>query len=179
MPTLPPNSLSVGKELTVTGDGTETEADFIQNSLSYQFRVWQADAEGKATDQLFIKPGMTYEILEGTTKVGTGTVDKDGLFSLKAGQVAQFTDMLTKGEGKINYVVEEILPTELEGQYGGVEYTVDDNVNGTTKPEGGQETDFSSFQTGSLSAEDSQIVTFKNKVNVENLGTLKITKEKN
>lgn len=55
-------------------------------------------------------------------RTGTGTVDTDGYFDLKAGQSAQFSNMLTYGDGAAQYIVEEVCillpekPTQLHRQ---------------------------------------------------------------
>ena len=173
LPTLPDKSLTVTKDLVIDGDSAVK--DFLEDTLVYKFRVMKADAEGNATNEFFVTPGMTYTILDGGTAAGTGTVASDGTFSLKAGQSAQFTDMLVKGEGAVDYVVQEIMPDDLTGQYSGVEYEVS-GQGGQTVPEEGPTSDFTSFDTGKLSAESTQTVTFRNKVDVNELSILKISK---
>ncbi len=174
LPTLPEKSLTVTKE--VSSKDTNDATDFITDSLSYQFRVLKTDENGNATDELFIEAGTSYSILENGTVTGTGTVDSDGYFYLKAGQSAQFTDMLVKGDGSTGYVVEEILPDNVTGQYGSVEYEVSGD-GGIIKEEEGPETSFTSYQSGELSAESTQFVTFKNKIDTEKLSEFSLTKK--
>lgn len=168
LPTLPDKSLTVTKELTAS-DGV---GDYIRDSLSYRFRVVKADGTGA----LFLTPGMTYDLLEKGTRVGTGTVETDGTFALKAGQSAQFADMLVKGGGTKSYVVQEIMPDGLTGQYAGVEYTVS-GAGGLTETEDGPAEDFTAFETAVLSAEQTQVVTYRNKVDVSRLSRLQVTKQ--
>ena len=170
MPILLDKSLTVTKELTASGNSSVTE--FLEDTLSYQFRVVKA-----GTEELYIQPGTSYNILQNGVAAGSGTVDESGYFSLKAGQSAQFASMLEKGEGETDYVVEELLPTELTGQYDGVEYEVS-GAGGETRAETGAVSGFTAYQTGILSAEETQIVTYRNQVDVSSLGTLKISKRK-
>lgn len=172
LPTLPDKSLTVTKDLVAEG-GEVT--DYIRDSLSYQFRVVKADEGGDPTNELFIKPGMTYALLENGVKISTETVDANGFFHLKAGQSAQFTEMLRKGDGAAQYIVEEILPDSLTGQYAGVEYEVS-GAGGDTRTGEGPAQGFSAFRTDVLSAEETQTVTYRNKVDTTKLGTLQITK---
>lgn len=173
LPTLPDKSLTVTKELTAE-NGAVT--DFIQESLSYRFRVVKADSEGNSNGELFLTPGTQFDLLENGIKISTQTIDDEGCFSLKAGQSAQFTQMLKKGGGETAYIVEEILPDTLTGQYAGVEYQVSGS-GGNTRTEEGPTEAFTSFRTGLLSAEETQTVTFRNKVDTTKLGTLQITKQ--
>lgn len=175
LPTLPSKSLTVTKEL-VAGENTEVD-QFITDSLSYQFRVVKTDDSGNPTEELFIKAGENYKILDGSmNEVGNGTVASGGIFTLKAGQSAQFENMLEKGEGAKAYIVQEIMPTGLTGQYSSVQYTVGPTVgelqNGTELSE-----NFTSFNTCVMDAEaEVQTVTYRNKVDITKLGQLQISK---
>ena len=174
LPTLPDESLTVTKDLSA-GSATEVR-DFIADSLLYLFRVMKADAEGNTTNEPFLTAGMTYTLLERGAKIGTGTVGEDHTFSLKAGQSAQFMQMLQKGNGATRYIVEEIMPDSLTGQYAGVEYLVSGEGGDTVTNKDPAEY-FTAFQTGVLSADLTQTVTFRNRVDTSKLGTLKITKK--
>lgn len=174
LPTLPDESLTVTKDIAADSDAAVR--DFIADSLSYSFRVMKADAAGNATDEPFITAGMTYDLLEKGSKIGNGTVGEDGCFRLKAGQSAQFTQMLYKGNGASAYVVEEIMPDELTGQYGGVEYLVS-GAGGETVTENDPAEPFTTFRTGVLSAEQTQTVTFRNRVDTSKLCRLSVTKQ--
>lgn len=173
LPTLPDESLTVTKDLTADSDSGVR--DYVAESFEYRFRVMKADEAGNATDSLFITAGTTYDLLENGTKIGTGTVDETGCFSLKAGQSAQFTAMLRKGGGATDYVVEEIMPDGLVGQYSGVEFEVS-GAGGDAKTEENPTEAFTAFSSNVLSAEQTQVVTFRNRVDTEKLGTLMITK---
>ena len=173
LPTLPDESLTVTKDMVTD---TETAVrDYIADSLYYDFRVMKADDAGNATEEPFLVSGMTYKLLENGSVIGTGTVGENNCFRLKAGQSAQFTQMLYKGNGTTKYVVEEIMPDELTGQYAGVEYLIS-GAGGDTITEDNPAEPFTAFRTAVLSAEQTQTVTFRNRVDTTKLGTLKITK---
>lgn len=167
LPTLPDKSLTVTKVLET--DDREA-GEYLENSLSYAFRVIRA-----ADGELFLAPGTTYDLLSGGVKIGEGTVDEEGLFYLRAGQSAQFRDMLTKGGGAVEYVVQEIMPDNLTGQYSGVEYEVS-GQGGETVTEEGPAAEFTAFETDVLSAEETQTVTYRNRVDTARLCRLQITK---
>ena len=173
LPTLPDKSLTVTKDLSADADSQLR--DYIGNSLDYCFRVRKADDAGNVTEEPYITAEMTYELMENGVKIGNRTVDEDDCFRLKAGQSAQFTQMLLKGNGATRYIVEEIMPEKLTGQYAGIDYLVSGN-GGNTITENHPEEYFTAFQTGILSAEQTQTVTFQNRVDTGKLGTLKITK---
>jgi len=173
LPTLPDESLTVTKDLRAATDAPLR--DYIAEGLEYRFRVMKADASGNATQTPFLSAGMTYELMENGVKVGHRTVGEDNSFLLKAGQSAQFTQMLYKGDGATRYVVEEIMPDDLTGQYKDVMYMVSGS-GGETITEKDPSVRFTAFQTPVLSAEQTQTVIFENRVDTEKLGTLKITK---
>lgn len=173
LPTLPDESLTVTKDLSA---GTDTQIrDYIADSVDYRFRVMKADEAGNATDEPFITAGMTYELLENGVKTGVRTVGEDHCFLLKAGQSAQFMQMLHKGAGATRYVVEEIMPDSVTGQYAGVAYLLS-GAGGETVTNNKPADAFTAFQTPVLSADQTQAVTFRNRVDTSKLGTLKITK---
>ena len=173
LPTLPDESLTVTKDLSIDENGQVR--DYIADSFDYRFRVMKVDNAGNITGEPFITAGMTYSLLEDGVKTGSGTVGEDNSFLLRAGQSAQFTQMLRKGNGATAYVVEEIMPDDLTGQYAGVEYLIS-GIGGETITENDPEMPFTAFQTGVLSADQTQTVTFRNRVDTDKLGTLKITK---
>ena len=115
MPTLPDKSLTVAKELS---GGGEALNGYLTRALDYRFRVLRPDGS------LYVPAGTAYRVLEGTSVTGSGRVDAEGYFTLKAGQMAQFTDMMTLGGGAYDYIVEETMPSRLTGQYEQVQYTV-------------------------------------------------------
>ncbi len=174
LPTLPDKSLTVTKDV-LQGENSEAK-DYISDHLAYRFRVVKADADGNPTESLFVPEGTVFELLEDGTATGkTGTVDSSGYFELKAGQSAQFTNMLELGGGAASYIVEEIMPDGLTGQYETVEYQVS-NTTGATKTGEGPETELTSFHTEALSAEEIQAVTYRNRVDTTQLSRLQISK---
>lgn len=173
LPTLPDKSLTVSKDL-IPGENAAV-TDFLTDTLSYRFRVVKADENGNATEELFLQPGTPFTLLSGSGET-TDVIAEDGFFTLKAGQSAQFTDMLGKGNGATRYIVQEFLPAALTGQYSGVEYEVSGDT-GRVEAESGTVETFTSYSTGVLTAEQTQTVTYRNKVDTAQLGKLMITKE--
>lgn len=172
LPVLPDKSLTVTKEVS----GPEEDVtDFLKDTLSYQFRVLKADGNGNPTGELFLAPGTPFDLLENGVNIRTETLDENGYFYLKDGQSAQFAEMLKQG-GSALYLVEEILPVDRMGQYSGVEYLVSGN-GGEIKTEDAPAEGFTAFHTGSLSADETQVVTFRNKVDTAQLSRLEITKK--
>lgn len=171
---LPAESLTVTKELTTNSDDPELN-QYVEDTLSYKYRVMKVNAEGNVTDELFIKPGTEFKLTKKDGSETTGTVAADGTFSLKANESAQFTEMLLKGDGTKEYVVQELMPTALNGQYANVEYSVGGDM-GSTQTGENPPANFSAYETEPLSAESSQTVTYRNKIDVNKLSQLKITK---
>ncbi len=180
MPTLPEKSLTVTKEITDnTGDaGVEANEDivgFVKDTLEYKFRVLKPDGEN-----LYIPEQTTYKILQNGVDTGnTGTTDADGYFVLKADQSAQFENVAQYGNknGGYSYIVEEIMPDNLTGQYAGVEYMVDSGTNMETNEDTDESSDFTAYRTNTLTSDFSQMVVYRNKVNVAQLSVLKVAKE--
>ena len=165
-PTLPNNSLTVAKELS----GGEQELNrYLAGAMDYRFRVLRPDGS------LYVPEGTAYQLLENSTAVGSGAVGADGYFTLKAGQMAQFTDMLTLGGGSYDYLVEETMPDRLTGQYRQVQYTVGSGTGTTVSPTA--EEDFTGFRTDTLTAAATQLVTYRNVVDTSALGELRVTKQ--
>lgn len=109
-PLLRQNSISVSKQVA-----SENEA---LGNPDYKFQVLKADADEKKTEELFIPAGYTYTIYdENGVRIGTGTTGADGVFTLKAGQKAEFTG-IKENAGK--YYVRELLDESTVGQYGNV-----------------------------------------------------------
>lgn len=165
LPTLPDKSLTVSKEL----QAEQPLQEHLSKQLSYRFRVAKPDGS------LFLNPGTSYTLMKSGEPVGTGIIDADGTFSLYPGQSAQFTRMLEKGGGEKAYIVQELLPDSLTGQYSGIEYSVN-GAGGSTVTEEGPETGFTAYETDLLSAEQSQLVTFRNRVDTAKLCRLSLSK---
>ena len=170
MPALPSGSLSVGKQVD-TVDGSAPA--FITDALSYEFRVLEADANGEATSELFIPAGAKFDIVDANNYeniFGSGTVGADGYFALKDGQVALFENVFTKyagGTANVKYVVEERIPGQFSGVYGEVEYQADNkSVSNTVSTGGGAATEYLTYTTPALASDETQKVTFTNKIKV-------------
>lgn len=180
IPTLPENSLTIGKALDHEVLGSQT----------YQFRVLKAvwnetTQKYEATDELFIPEGTEYTIA-GSSK--TGTVGAGGYFPLSPGQSVTFHNVLASSHGT-HYVVEETITQEVDSQFtiespvcavNGVSAEVTEVENA---PEGQYvyrtealvlDTTESQSQARSVKT---QIVGFTNMVDMSQLGTLKISKE--
>ncbi len=169
IPALPQNSLTVNKHL-------DTTVDVFEDVYPYQFRIVKADENGEATNEPLMTSG-TYDIIENNVVVGTGKVDSNGYFTLKAGQYAQFSDMMSKtNNGKIKYIVQEIIKADVTGQYAGATCVV-----GGTNP---VEVDYVAlndedeiYSSSALSGEKTETVTYINKVEPPIAGTLKVSKK--
>ncbi len=161
LPTLPPDSLTVGKEVPATGN---VLIDKLLEGKTYTFRVLESDENGNVvkenddeTPKVLLPAGTSYAIWENNVDTKEiGEVNADGTFTLKAGQQAVFSGMLNYyDDGKKHYVVAE----ELTGDY-------KVSVNGTVTANG---------QTGALATDSAQMIVFENEVN--NPASLSITKE--
>ena len=166
MPTLPDKSLTVAKELS---GGGEALNGHLSRTMDYRFRVLRPDGS------LYVPAGTAYQVLEGTSITGSGQVDAEGYFTLKAGQMAQFTDMMTLGGGAYDYIVEETMPNRLTGQYEQVQYTVGSGT-GTTATSSASR-NFTGYRTDTLTAAETQMVTYRNVVDTAGLGELRVTKQ--
>ncbi len=111
IPLLQKNSITVTKEMT-----SEDNLDVLGNP-DFAFQILKTD---KTTP--FIGEGVTYSILDANTQkeISTGTTKANGVFTLKAGQTAVFSNIQ---ENAGSYFVRELLDTTVFEQYGTV--TVD------------------------------------------------------
>ena len=175
--TLKQNAIYVGKQLAIA-DNAESTQDITQylNNIEYKFRVLK---ENK--DALFIAAGTEYDIIDAETQemIGKGTVDENGIFTVKAGQYAVF-DGITEDKGK--YRVQELMEEGYSAQFGEVEVTVeaDGGKQGFVDGQGGTIDDvkFDGVTTKPQDiAEQSGVVIFTNKVDIEKVSTLSIGKE--
>ena len=180
LPTRPDKALQVAKTLTANKEADTDVVKHLENTMEYKYRVVKADANDNPTDELLIKEGDSYTITgTGLTANEPQTVGTDGYFTLKAGQMAEFTNMLARFEQTDSvkkYVVQEVMPTGLTGQYQEVVYNVSGGT-GTIKAETTQvETNFTGYNSPAQSAEVGNLVSYTNKVDTEQLSTLEITK---
>lgn len=163
-PLMRQNMIAVTKELSVD-DGDVAE---ILGKKNFKFQILQDDKEN-----LFITPGTKYDILNFDKEViGTGEVDANGIFTLKPGQVARFTD-IPENAGK--YIVRELLdPAEFD-QYGtiqvnGTSVTSDHDVTVGSQAFKGLDSPITDVSDGST------VFRFNNQVTTSKLGSLAITK---
>lgn len=110
-PLLHKNSISVTKELSA-----DVDIDFLGNP-DFKFQVLKGDIG----EEPFIGAGISYDIYDTSgTKIGTGTTGTSGVFTIKAGQTAVFSNI---SENAGTYRVRELLDESIFQQYGKV--TVD------------------------------------------------------
>lgn len=112
-PLLKQNTISVSKEVA-TGDVKTL------GNPDYQFQILKADESGNKTNDLFIGGGKEYTIYDSSdNEFGTGVTDSSGIFTLKAGQRAEFAG-IEESDGK--YYVRELVDSLASGlgQYGEV-----------------------------------------------------------
>lgn len=152
------HTLSVEKVLSADDSSVQPLGD-----PSFRFQVLKCDAEGAKTDELFITPGTAYTIYNTAGAFGTGTTDENGIFTLKAGQRAEFADI---AETAGSYVVRE-LNTGDAAQFGAV------TVNGISAE--ATETGYDSAVTNA--ADGTASFLFDNQITTVNLGTLSVTKQ--
>ncbi len=172
IPPMPDKSLRVSKDITSSSENDTTE--YLKDTLEYTFRVMKADGS-----EVYIPEGTEFKLTNADGSETTGVVGDNGEFKLKADQSALFENVIqyAEGSGKIEYYVEEILPKDIRGQYGDVEYEVEAGTNTVIEEETGDSTDFLSFKTGTMKADDGNVVLYRNNIDTEKLSTLRITKE--
>ena len=170
-PMLKQNSVSVQKELTANAN-----IELLGNP-DFRFQILKADENGNKSNDLFIGENVTYTIYDGATNevLGTGTTGANGVFTLKAGQRAEF-EGIQENAGK--YYVRELLNKDYFAQYG--EISVDGNV--ITAPTGditlGSESEtFTGMDSPVKDASGgTSVFTFDNQVTVNKLGSLAVSK---
>lgn len=172
-------SLVVEKQLDkeTSGDPLADEVlAYLQKTQEYKFRVLK---ENQTT--LLFKEGDKFTKFNTITGVTTKdcTVGESGIFTLKHGEQAIFEDMWEKtgsSDSKIEkYYVQELRPNGQKGQYiEDVQYTLG-TASGVIKGED-TGTDFIGYMSSEMSPVETQTVTFKNTVKVDQLYDLKIKK---
>lgn len=168
-PLLKQNSVNVSKDLSVdTGN-----LDFLGNP-DFRFQVLKANDDGSKTNSLFVAPGTSYTVYDAYGQVVStdGVTDSNGVFTLKAGQRAEFTG-ITENSGK--YYVRELLSDDFT-QYGEV------TVSGVTATESYNVTVGSDTFTGLDSpvkdmSDGSTIFKFNNEIDTYKYGSIEITKK--
>ncbi len=165
-PLLKRNSISVSKEVE---SGVEVLGD-----PDYKFQVLKAGSSGEKTNELFIGANTAYTIYDANDKVlGTGTTDANGIFTLKAGQRAEFKD-INENAGK--YYVRELLEGTILEQYGNVTVsgestTTSNNITVGSDTFTGMDSPVKDMSDGATAFR------FTNTVAEEKLGSLSISKQ--
>ena len=168
MPVLPENSLTVEKELTADPTTPGELQEVLEQSINYQFRVLDTDGNVLLANDEFTIKNINDEI------IGTDVVGSDGIFELKSGQRALFTDMIEK-TGQKNYIVQEIIQDNLTGQYNNIAYQVN-GAGGITQTDHKAPVGFTGYNTDTLEFDKAQFVRYTNQVDTEELSALQITK---
>ncbi len=187
LPVLPNNSLTVGKEIEVdnnTGDPQINEDinEEIKQSLSYKFRVHKLNTDGTFSENNVLFKNTTFKLTEEGKPDSIGTVDQDGVFTLKTGQRALFEQLLEEyNVGDCTFVVEELIPEDLLKQYTGTYSGAVELQQGETSYKDAEGNSYKSFVTDPMTISDNgaaYFTVFQNKVNVDTLSKLKITKSR-
>ncbi len=177
MPTLPKNSITVGKELTVNNNTTGSIEGILKDTLTYKFRIMGENDQPLTSSNY----SGTYKVyMDGNQEEATERrLDSTGIIELKSGERATFEDILaTIGEDK-TYYIEELIPTDLNGQYEGVQVEVDIDATEVkiTEPDK-TTTTYMGYKTVSYNTYDgSTYSVFNNIVNTNNLSFLQIEKQ--
>lgn len=179
--TLQAHSINIAKDLTTQEDSTEDIDNYLAN-IEYKFRVLQPSGEEVDTqsDPLFIKEGTSYEIRsnDGNQVVGTGIVGKNGIFTVKAGQHAVFSN-ISEDAGK--YYVQELMDEDYSAQFGDVTVSVEPDGGHGFEEDNGLVVDENKFDgaiSGKMDASSGVgSVYFTNKVDTQKLSTLSIEKQ--
>ena len=169
LPVIPDNAFSVTKEVSVEGDPTNME---LLGNPDFYFQVLRTNGT--------VLSNQKFELWESWKKIGDRSTDEKGIFTIKEGQTAIFTDkgmFETDSSYEGTYFIRELVENTVYSQYG--EIIV--NGNTTTKQETG-ETTVDGF-TGADSmiekgyGEASSIVfSFDNRVMLDKVGRLAIQK---
>lgn len=162
-PLLQKNAISVTKELS--SDSVE-QLPLLGNP-DFKFQVLREDGTP------FIGADVAYEIYDPSgNKVGGGVTDANGVFSIKANQTAVFSE-IAENAGK--YFVRELLDTSIYEQYGTI--TVDGEST-TTNHDITVGTDSFTGVNSPLKdmSDGSTVFNFNNRVTVNKMGGLSITK---
>ncbi len=168
-PLLKKNSISVGKELTVD----DISRSALLGDPDFKFQVLKANSDGTTTTDLFIGANTEYTVYNTANKpIGTGKTDANGVFTLKAGQRAEF-EGIAENSGK--YYVRELLdPTTFE-QYGQI--TVGGSSTTTSNDVVVGQDKFTGVNSPVKDASDgTTLFNFNNSLKFNKLGKLEIAK---
>lgn len=168
-PLMKQNAISVSKELSVDDD---TKKNML-GEPDFRFQIMKADSNGNKTNEPFIGSGVTYTIYDSANnEVGTGTTGANGIFTLKAGQRAEFTE-ISENLGK--YYVRELLEADDFAQFGtitvdGSSTTVNNNLTVGSETFTGLESSVKDVSDGTSQFR------FDNQVVFNKLGSLSVGK---
>lgn len=181
LPAIPEGSLRIEKQLTHDVTASTDAKKYIENSVDYKFKVVKANGD------LYLpstKSGVTnqYKVYENGEYKETRTLDETGIITLKAKQYALFENMVQyDADGDISdssvetYYVQEIMDGAVTGQYKEILYTVNGD-GGSHKTAGGENNDFNTYRSGAITNDQAQYVLFRNKVDLDKLSILNVTK---
>lgn len=163
-PLLRKNTISVTKELSVD----EPDKQNLLGNPDFRFQVLKENGT-----ELFIGGGVSYDIQDTAgNKIGTGTTDTHGVFTLKANQTAVFSSI---SENAGNYFVRELLDPDAFRQYGTI--SVDGSSQTTNYDVTVGSDTFKGIDSPVKDVSDgSTAFHFNNQVTFNKLGSLSITK---
>ena len=182
--TIPENSLTIEKNVTVNDETgiADSLADELVNSLEYKFRVMEVDSDGAVTDNSLFNEDDTFKI--GNENVNVGA---NGIITLRSGQKAVFDKLLENHPGfaGMKFVVEELLAEDLLDQYSKVYAgTLELTQGQTTYTDPATNITYHRLQSDIYTINEDEdkegtfYSVFDNEINISNLSTLRITKEK-
>lgn len=164
LPLIEKNNISVNKDLTSDDDIS------VLGNPDFKFQVYKENGS-----DLFIGANTEYTIYDKNGNIlGTGLTDSNGIFTIKAGQLAVFGN-IPENSGK--YFVRELLDTKIFDQYGDI--TVDGSSVTTDKTNvvigndvfNGLDSPIKDVSDGSTTFK------FNNVVDIRKYGSLEIEKE--
>ncbi len=168
MPVIQNNTVGVLKMV----DTTVENASFLGNPW-YEFQIFKADVNGNKTNELLVTEGTEFEVFTPYGEfIRTDTVGVNGVFHVKADEIAQFP--IAENAGK--YFVRELIPENISDQIkfvrvDGMEQT-QDTTSGFPALSG-----FEGFDSNIKDISDgTTIFTYVNQYDVDYFGGLAITK---
>ncbi len=176
MPTVPNEALIVGKDLDYTETVDQAYQDFIEETMTYSFRVLDAANKPMFTNQNIPLLSAALEALKDEAGNPITTLsDKDGWFTLKANQRVMFQNMLKQlenmGSDQTAYKVEEKIPDGHTSQYSAVTIKDGAGSSGTVARDVSQ-----THTTGNLAADVSHTIIYTNTVDTSKFSSLTIGK---
>lgn len=176
-PLLKKNIVSVSKELEIKQED-QGKLELLGNP-DFEFQLLMAENDGRKTNISMVSENFSYDIYEGETLIGHGTVGKGGIFTLKAGQRAEFsiTEDILRSEHRW-YFARELLDPNMFEQFGLVRangsVVLENEISHTTI----NEKTFNGVDSAVERLEDGLHTQFAfvNQVDFNKLGALKITK---